>query len=52
MEFMNENLASKHDLREVKLDIEHKMREMESRLTIKLGGIIATALGLVALIQK
>lgn len=77
IELMNENLATKQDIMELKSDIKevihkmdfafsnarHEIKEtesrlngMESRITIKLGGIvgacIAIALGLTALIQK
>lgn len=53
IKLMNENLANKNDLLEVKSEIKdvvHKMELMESRLTIKLGKIIIggfTVLGIV-----
>ena len=73
IELMNENLASKNDLQEVKSEIKevihkmdkdflsirheiqevrHAMKDMESRLTLKLSGFMATALTLLAIFLK
>ena len=59
IELMNENLASKNDIKDLlhkmetdSMSVRHEMKNLESRLTIKLGGLMATAIGLIALIQK
>jgi hypothetical protein len=66
IELMNENLANKNDLLELKsevkdlvskMDIEfmsvkYEIRDMESRITIKLGALMVTGIGLIALLQK
>lgn len=70
IELMNENVASKNDLLEVKnelkedikdlihkmdkefLSVRHEMNDLESRLTIKLGGLMVTGIGIIALMLK
>jgi hypothetical protein len=47
-----EFLTVRHDMKEESQAVRHDMKDLESRLTIKLGGLMATAIGLIALIQK
>ncbi len=63
IEIMEQNLASKHDLKEFKLEIiqeikqlkveaDHQSKEMELRMTIKLGSMILATGGLMLTLMK
>jgi hypothetical protein len=43
------NLATKQDLKELEIGLRHELKEMESRLTIRLGGLIVAGVGVLAL---
>ncbi len=47
-EIMDERLATKADLRSLKNEMQVEMREMEYRLTIRLGAMLAAGIGLPA----
>jgi len=51
-EVIDERLATKHDLRELEMRLDAKLRELEYRLqytlTIRLGGMMAASVALVA----
>lgn len=49
---MNASFATKAELREEVLKLEHKLDTMEHRLTIKLGGMMVVAVGVVAAFVK
>jgi hypothetical protein len=40
-------LATKADLAALRTDIEHRLRELEQRMTIKLGGMMVVAVGVI-----
>lgn len=59
LEVKNDILELKSEVKDVvhKMDhgflsVRHEMKEMESRLTIKLGTILVTGIGVLALLQK
>lgn len=59
MEIMQENLVTKHDLLDLKnemnlkfIDVIHKLEKLESKMTIKLGAMLVTAIALMTAIQK
>jgi hypothetical protein len=45
-------LATKADLEHVEQALRHEMREIESRMTIKLGAMMAMAIGITAALVK
>jgi hypothetical protein len=47
-EVLSEPIATKHDINELRAEL----REMEQRLVIKLGGMIAAAVALVAILVR
>lgn len=56
---IDENLATKHDLFEVKRDLESaihnvevKLKELELRMTIKLGGMLVAGIGILIIMMK
>lgn len=46
------DLATKRDLKELEFKLTQSMREMEYRLTIRLGGMLAASIGIVAALVK
>ncbi len=70
IKLMNEDLATKSDLKDVRAELKSEiqsvrselkadiqelrygMRQMESRLTIKLGGLMALGLSIMAILNK
>jgi len=46
------DLATKTDLRELKAELKADMRELELRMTIKLGGMLVVAVGVIAALIK
>jgi len=46
------DLATKHDIETLRADMKHDMKELELRLTIKLGAMLALAVGAVATLVK
>jgi len=46
------DLATKADLREVETNLRHEIKELELRMTIKLGSIVIAGLGVMTLIFK
>jgi len=51
-EIIDERLATKADLWTVKNELHHQMKELEYRLTIRLGGMMAASIALVAALVK
>ena len=47
-EIIEDKLATKQDLRELEARLETKMRELEYRLTIRLGSMMAAAVAILA----
>ena len=45
-------LATKKDLKDMEINLRHEMKEMESRLTIRLGGMMAASIALIAALVK
>lgn len=45
-------LATKRDLAELRMELQRDIREMEYRMTIKLGGLMVAAVGIVATLVK
>lgn len=52
MEINLRDLATKEDLERFKTDIQRDLRELEQRMTIKLGTLMAVAVGAVAALVK
>ncbi len=51
-DFKEFRLASSQDFKEFKLEIEHSMAQLESRLTIKMGTMLAAFVAILTAIQK
>ncbi len=49
---VEENLATKRDIEELRRDLLHEMKEMESRIIIKLGGLLIAGVGALAVLMK
>ncbi|MCZ6747853.1 MAG: hypothetical protein O7D96_01080 [SAR324 cluster bacterium] len=49
---VDDNLATKQDLKELEARITHEMKQMESRITIRLGGMIVAAVVVLAVLMK
>lgn len=59
VEIMDDKLASKQDLQELKVDLQHsisqidsKLSLVESKLTIKMGTMLAASIAILTTIQK
>lgn len=46
------NVATKHDLQSLKLELTGKLAELELRLTLRLGAMIVAAVGVLIAAQK
>jgi hypothetical protein len=51
-ELVDNKLATKQDLRELALNITKDMKELELRMTIKLGGIVIGSMSLLVILLK
>jgi len=51
-EIIQNNLVTKQDLDQLKLEIRYEMQQLELRITIKLGTLITIAIGVVATLVK
>lgn len=51
-EIIEDKLATKQDLIEMELRFDTKLRELEYRLTIRLGGMMAASIAMVAALVK
>lgn len=49
---IEDNLATKHDLIELERNLLRDMRELEYRIIIKLGGLMAASIAVVATLVK
>jgi len=49
---INETLATKQDLKDFEIRLKHEMKELEWRLTMRLGSMIVVAIGVVAALVK
>ena len=49
---VDDNLATKQDLKELEARITHEMKQMESRITIRLGGMVVAAVVVLAVLMK
>ena len=49
---IDEKLATKQDLKELEAHLRHDMKELELRLTIRLGSMMVVAIGVVAALVK
>lgn len=49
---VDENLATKQDLKELEATLRHEIKHMESRITIRLGGLIVAATTVLAVLMK
>jgi len=52
VEIMEDKLASKQDLQELKIEIQHSMNQLESKLTIRMGTMLAASIAIVTALQK
>lgn len=48
IEIMEQNLATKNDISK----LEHRLRELELRMTVKLGSMLVVSIGIMTAIQK
>lgn len=51
-EIIEERLATKQDLKELENTLRRDMKELEMRLTLRLGGMMAAAIAVVATLVK
>ncbi len=51
-DFKEFRLASAQDFKEFKIEIQHSMQQLESRLTIKMGTMLAAFVAILTAIQK
>jgi len=51
-EVIEDKLATKHDLKELETRLDGKIRELEYRLTIRLGAMMAASIAIVAALVK
>jgi len=51
-ELVEERLATKQDLKELEVNLRHEMRELEFRLTVRLGTMMAAGIAVVAALVK
>lgn len=49
---MEDKLASKQDLHELDVKIEHRFLQLESKLTIRMGTMLAASIAIITAIQK
>lgn len=49
---VDEKLATKQDLKELEMNLRREMKELELRLTIRLGSMMVVAVGVVAALVK
>ena len=49
---IDEKLATKQDLKELEMNLRREMKELELRLTIRLGSTMVVAVGVVAALVK
>ena len=49
---IDETLATKRDLKELELRLKSEMHAAEQRMTIKLGGMLVVAVGMIVTLQK
>ncbi|WP_110689416.1 hypothetical protein [Salinicola endophyticus] len=48
---MNQSLATKHDLVATKQDLKQEISQLETRLTVRLGGMIAASVGVLSIVM-
>lgn len=51
-EIIEERLATKQDLKELEISLKRDMKELELRLTLRLGGMMAASIAMVAALVK
>ena len=51
-EILDDNIATKRDLEEARLDLKRDIKEMEIRISIRLGGMMVVAIGAMATLVK
>ena len=49
---IDEKLATKQDLKELEMNLRREMKELELRLTVRLGSMMVVAVGVVAALVK
>ena len=52
VKLIDERLATKRDMEELRAATKHDLRELELRLTVRLGAIVAAGIGIVAVLVK
>lgn len=52
VEIMEDRLASKQDLHELKTELQHSIAQLESKLTIRMGTMLAASIAIITTIQK
>lgn len=51
-EVIEDNIATKRDLKELETSVKRDMRDLEYRLTIRLGSMMVVAVGIIAALVK
>lgn len=51
-EIMDEKLATKKDLKKLKIELKHDIQEMGYKLVIRLGGMIVAGVAMLGLVSK
>ena len=52
VEIMEDKLATKQDMKELRTELQHAMQQLESRLTLKMGTMLAASIAILTAIQK
>ena len=52
VEIMEDKLASKQDMQDLKNELKHDIAQLESKLTIRMGTMLAAAIAIITAIQK
>ncbi len=52
VEIMEDNLASKQDLQELKKDLQYSISQLESKVTLRMGAMLAASVAILTAIQK
>jgi len=51
-EVIESNLATKRDIEELRTDLKRNIKELEQKMTIKLGGLIVVTIGIIAALSN
>ncbi len=52
VDLMEDKLATKQDIRDLRTELQHSLIQLESKLTIKIGTMLAASIAILTAIQK